>query len=183
MPTIDDLPRNGEIDLERPVGLLQKKKDSLPGGDPQYEVILLHQQTPLQRQQVKTLQRAAVQNWWRAGHIGPQTPLSLCPLHPRASPAAANAQAPSNRRRLTDVLASLKNVPSLARSLPGVHVLLPFWLRLFSALVYPCWSPFTRKSSCRLYGIIGERSVIVDRHKQHHAFFIPSMLSPHGWLH
>uniref|UniRef100_A0A061QPJ5 Uncharacterized protein n=1 Tax=Tetraselmis sp. GSL018 TaxID=582737 RepID=A0A061QPJ5_9CHLO len=61
--------RNGEIDLERPVGLLQKK-DTLPGSDPQYEVILLHQQTPAQRQQVRQLQRAAVQNWWRAGHVG-----------------------------------------------------------------------------------------------------------------
>jgi hypothetical protein len=67
--------RNGEIDLERPVGLLQKKKDSMAGGDPQYEVILLHQQTPSQRQQVKTLQRAAVANWWRSGHVG--TTLSL----------------------------------------------------------------------------------------------------------
>lgn len=62
--------RNGEIDLERPVGLLQKKKDTMPGGDPQYEVILLHQQAHHQRQQVKTLQRAAVANWWRAGHVG-----------------------------------------------------------------------------------------------------------------
>eukprot|EP00884_Botryococcus_braunii_P005248 jgi/Botrbrau1/14724/Bobra.0108s0071.2 len=60
--------RLGNIDLERPVGLLQKKSQT--GAQTTMEATLMSQQTPSQREKVRQLQPTAVAAWWQAGHTG-----------------------------------------------------------------------------------------------------------------
>ncbi|KAK9831959.1 hypothetical protein WJX81_003135 [Elliptochloris bilobata] len=60
--------RLGNVDLERPVGLLQKK--SQDGTQTTMEATLMAQQTPSQREQVRQLQPGAVASWWQQGHPG-----------------------------------------------------------------------------------------------------------------
>jgi hypothetical protein len=60
--------RLGNVDLDRPVGLLHKK--SQEGTQTTMEATLATQQTPQQREQVRTLQPQGVQSWWQPGHPG-----------------------------------------------------------------------------------------------------------------
>lgn len=60
--------RLGNVDLERPVGLLQKK--SQDGTQTTMEATLMAQQTPQQREQVRALQPQGVASWWQPGHPG-----------------------------------------------------------------------------------------------------------------
>ncbi|KAK9803602.1 hypothetical protein WJX72_004040 [[Myrmecia] bisecta] len=60
--------RLGNVDLDRPVGLLQKK--SQDGTQTTMEATLMAQQTPAQREQVRQLQPQAVASWWQPGHPG-----------------------------------------------------------------------------------------------------------------
>ncbi|KAL3159748.1 PSII 6.1 kDa protein [Trebouxia sp. C0009 RCD-2024] len=60
--------RLGNVDLDRPVGLLQKK--SQEGTQTTMEATLMAQQTPAQREQVRQLQPQAVSSWWQPGHPG-----------------------------------------------------------------------------------------------------------------
>ncbi|BDA44884.1 probable calmodulin-binding protein 60 B at N-terminal half [Coccomyxa sp. Obi] len=60
--------RLGNVDLDRPVGLLQKK--SQDGLQTTMEATLMAQQTPAQREQVRQLQPGAVASWWQPGHPG-----------------------------------------------------------------------------------------------------------------
>lgn len=60
--------RLGNVDLDRPVGLLQKK--SQEGTQTTMEATLMAQQTPAQREQVRQLQPQAVASWWQPGHPG-----------------------------------------------------------------------------------------------------------------
>mmetsp|Transcript_10080 Transcript_10080/g.30159 ORF Transcript_10080/g.30159 Transcript_10080/m.30159 type:complete len:698 (+) Transcript_10080:368-2461(+) len=60
--------RLGNVDLERPVGLLQKK--SQDGAQTTMEATLMAQQTPQQREQVRILQPQGVASWWQGGHPG-----------------------------------------------------------------------------------------------------------------
>jgi hypothetical protein len=60
--------RLGNVDLDRPVGLLQKK--SQDGAQTTMEATLMAQQTPGQREQVRQLQPSAVGSWWQSGHPG-----------------------------------------------------------------------------------------------------------------
>eukprot|EP00208_Stichococcus_sp_RCC1054_P004620 CAMPEP_0206134604 /NCGR_PEP_ID=MMETSP1473-20131121/106_1 /ASSEMBLY_ACC=CAM_ASM_001109 /TAXON_ID=1461547 /ORGANISM="Stichococcus sp, Strain RCC1054" /LENGTH=488 /DNA_ID=CAMNT_0053526221 /DNA_START=191 /DNA_END=1654 /DNA_ORIENTATION=+ len=60
--------RLGNVDLERPVGLLQKK--SQEGAQTTMEATLMAQQTPQQRDQVRALNPQAVAAWWQGGHPG-----------------------------------------------------------------------------------------------------------------
>ncbi|KAK9793199.1 hypothetical protein WJX73_002582 [Symbiochloris irregularis] len=58
----------GNVDLERPVGLLQKR--SQDGAQTTMEATLTGQQTPAQREQVRQLQPSSVSSWWHSGHPG-----------------------------------------------------------------------------------------------------------------
>ncbi|KAK9840330.1 hypothetical protein WJX74_007747, partial [Apatococcus lobatus] len=60
--------RLGNCDLDRPVGLLQKKGQD--GTQTTMEATLTSQQTPGQREQVRQLQPQAVNGWWQPGHPG-----------------------------------------------------------------------------------------------------------------
>lgn len=59
--------RLGIVDLERPVGLLQRKDQE---GGQTMEAMLMAQQTPQQRHQVGIFQPLAVASWWQPGHSG-----------------------------------------------------------------------------------------------------------------
>lgn len=60
--------RLGNVDLDRPVGLLTKKAQD--GAQTTMDATLMAQQTPAQREQVRGLQPAAVAAWWQANHPG-----------------------------------------------------------------------------------------------------------------
>lgn len=60
--------RLGNIDLERPVGLLQKK--SQEGRQTTLEATLMAEQSPAQREQVRQLQQQGAASWWQQGHPG-----------------------------------------------------------------------------------------------------------------
>ena len=60
--------RLGNIELERPVGLLTKTTSS--SGQTAMEATLMAQQTPAQRDQVRRLQPRAEAAWWQPGHPG-----------------------------------------------------------------------------------------------------------------
>ncbi|KAL6767683.1 hypothetical protein ACKKBF_B36235 [Auxenochlorella protothecoides x Auxenochlorella symbiontica] len=60
--------RLGNVDLDRPVGLLTKKAQD--GAQTTMDATLMAQQTPSQRDQVRALQPAAVAAWWQGGHPG-----------------------------------------------------------------------------------------------------------------
>ncbi|KAL4859186.1 putative aldo-keto reductase 2 [Chlorella vulgaris] len=60
--------RLGDVDLDRPVGLLTKKAQE--GAQTTMEATLMAQQTPAQRDQVRALQPQGVGAWWQQGHPG-----------------------------------------------------------------------------------------------------------------
>lgn len=58
--------RLGDVDLDRPVGVLHRKKDAAnasSGGDA-LEATLAAQQTPAQREAVRALRPRAAASWW-----------------------------------------------------------------------------------------------------------------------
>lgn len=60
--------RLGSVELDRPVGLLTKKASD--GAQTTMEATLMAQQTPTQRDQVRSLQPQAAASWWQGGHPG-----------------------------------------------------------------------------------------------------------------
>ena len=60
--------RLGSVELDRPVGLLTKKASD--GAQTTMEATLMAQQTPAQRDQVRSLQPQAAASWWQPGHPG-----------------------------------------------------------------------------------------------------------------
>ena len=59
--------RLGDVDLDRPVGVLHRKRDSSSssgGADAALEATLAAQQTPAQREAVRALRPRAAAAWW-----------------------------------------------------------------------------------------------------------------------